>query len=137
MTFTVTALPSAADTHGSHKPKLTTPFVSTAPSVPSGSRLRAMASQRAPLDAAEEQAAGVGLQSDEARILRRRRQAAARRLRIAGEVELIYHLSIERHGQIRPIDGDLVIVPLANRMRLGWHVRALESVDCTRAVDRR
>jgi hypothetical protein len=44
MTFTVTALPSAADTHGSHRPKLITPFASTAPSVPSGSRFMAIIS---------------------------------------------------------------------------------------------
>src|SRR2546430_15748668 len=39
MIFTVTALPSAAETHGNHSANDTVPLVSTAPSVPIGSRL--------------------------------------------------------------------------------------------------
>jgi hypothetical protein len=40
--LTVTALPSAADTHGSHMPKVTVPLVSTAPKLPSGNKFSAM-----------------------------------------------------------------------------------------------
>ena len=39
MTFTVIALPSAADTHGNQMPKVTVPAFSIAPRVPSGSKL--------------------------------------------------------------------------------------------------
>src|SRR5207237_10662086 len=59
MTFTVTALPSPAETHGSHSPNVTAPLVSTAPRLPSGSRFRAIASQLPPLDAAEKEPTGV------------------------------------------------------------------------------
>src|SRR5262252_1342090 len=38
MTFTVTLLPSASDTHGSHSPKVTTPFLSIALRSPRGRR---------------------------------------------------------------------------------------------------
>jgi hypothetical protein len=38
MIFTVTALPSAADTHGSHTPKVTVPLLSTAPKLPTGNK---------------------------------------------------------------------------------------------------
>src|SRR5215467_9666298 len=38
MTFTVTLLPSASDTHGSHSPKVTTPLLSIAPRSPRGRR---------------------------------------------------------------------------------------------------
>src|SRR6476620_2847443 len=40
MILTVTALPSPADSQGSHSPNVTAPLFSTAPSVLSGSRLR-------------------------------------------------------------------------------------------------
>ena len=36
MIFTVTALPSVAETHGSQRPNVTVPFVSTAPRVRAG-----------------------------------------------------------------------------------------------------
>src|SRR5215203_3664287 len=103
MIFTETALPSAAETHGSHRPKVTAPFASTAPSVPSGRRFTAMASQGTPLDAAEEDTPAVRLQADEPRLLRGRGLTAARRLRVTGEVELIHHLSIKRDGEVSPV----------------------------------
>ena len=49
----------------------------------------------------------------------RGRQPAPRRLRIAGEVELIDHLSIQRDRDVGAIDGDLVVIPFADRMRDG------------------
>ena len=83
-----------------------------------------MALQRPPLDVAEQQPPRVRLQPDEARVLRRRRQPAPRRLRIAGEVELVHHLAVQRHREVGPIDGDLVVVPLADRVRRGRQRRA-------------
>src|SRR5215216_476717 len=106
MILTVTALPSAAETHGSQSPNVTTPLFSTAPSAPSGSR--SMASQRFPLDVAEQDSAGVRLQADEARLLRGRGKAASRRLRIAGEMELVYHLPVERNRDVGTVDGDVI-----------------------------
>src|SRR5215470_20272652 len=46
MTLTVMAFPSAADTQGSHSPKVTVPFTSIAPRVPSGRGARDMPTRR-------------------------------------------------------------------------------------------
>jgi hypothetical protein len=45
MIFTLTTLPSPADTHGNHKPNVMTPRSSVAPKVPKGSRFSAMDSR--------------------------------------------------------------------------------------------
>src|SRR5438552_737829 len=116
MILTLTLLPSVADTHGSHRPKVKVPFVSTAPREPSGSRFSAT-SQRFPLDTAKKHSAGVGLQTYEARILCSRGFGPARRLWIAGKVELVHHLSVQGHQDVGAVNRDLIIVPFADGAR--------------------
>src|SRR4051794_20352564 len=90
-----TTLPSAAETHGSQRPNVTDPFTSMAPRSLRGSSCRSIVSQGSPLDVTEKEPPRVRLHSNVASILRRRWQAATRRLRITREVELVYHLPIQ------------------------------------------
>src|SRR3954449_12092851 len=134
MSFTVTLLPSAAETQGSHNPNVTVPLVSTAPRSPSGSRFSTIASQGLPLDMAEQQPAGVGLQPDKPGIRWGGGLAAPGGLRITGEVKLIEHLTVQRHRYVGSVDRDLVVVPLADGVCHGREVRPLEPVYRTGTV---
>src|SRR4051812_3771079 len=113
MTLTVTALPSPADTHGSHSPNVITPLFSTAPSAAAGNRFRAIFLQGFPLESSEQDLAGMSLQANEARLLGRGGQTTSWGLGIAGEVEPVHDLAIERDCEVSSIDRDFVLIPLS------------------------
>jgi hypothetical protein len=48
----------------------------------------------------EQNSAGMHLQAYEARLLRRRREPASRRLRITAEMETVDELSVENHREV-------------------------------------
>ena len=85
----------------------------------------------------EQNSAGMHLQAYEARLLRRPREPASRRLRITAEMETVDELSVENHREVWTVQRDLVLIPFAdgthNQLPLG---RLLERVDRIGAMDR-
>ena len=78
------------------------------------------------------------LQAYEAGILGARWKPAPRRLCISREMEAVYRLTVQDDRYIGASHGDLILIPLANRVNdKGTIGRTLEGVDGTGPVDRR
>src|SRR5829696_8016014 len=77
------------------------------------------------------------LHADESGLLWGRGESAPRRLWVAGKLEAVHYLIIDRDCQIRAVNRDLVIVPFTDRMHHEATIgRSLKRVDSASPVDR-